>query len=161
MEYSKHLDKEFDDILEFAKNNQRCKRKSVGCSLVTVIEKTSLQFLRTRNGPASDEYECSNEVGNCGCCHAEPKAIIKGLQKKEYYFDCIMLCTYSPCTNCANIIIESGIVSIIIYDILTEHDIRGEKLLRSKMLVFTRDELKKGIANRAIKKWIQCHRECW
>ncbi len=53
----------------------------------------------------------------------------------------IMVCTYSPCTNCANIIIDSGIVKGIVWDILTEHDKRGAEFLRSAMDVITKAEL--------------------
>ena len=157
--FRKHIDEEFDGVMEYAMMDQTCRRKAVGCSLVTIFDGTSLQFLRAHNGPANEKHECTNEVGNCGCCHAEPRVVIKGLRKLEFFSNCILVCTYSPCTTCANIIIASGLVSLVVYDILTEHDKRGAKLLSGTMPVFTRDELQKGKADAEIKNWIQHHRD--
>ena len=160
LNFRKHINEEFDGVLEFAIKNQECLRKSVGCSLITIFEETSLQLLRAHNGPSHKDHICTNEVGNCGCCHAEPRVILKGLRKLNFFHNCVLVCTYSPCTNCANTILASQLVDVVIYDILTEHDKRGAEMLRTVIPTFTRDELQKGIADVAIKELIQCHRDC-
>jgi len=139
------LDLLFDQIAEYADIKQICKRKSVGCCAIA-FNSNGEPFLigLTVNGPVRD-FECSNEVGNCGCSHAEPRLIIYLLQedikKKIENEPIFLMCTYSPCTNCANIIIESGLFLGVFYDILTEHDKRGEERLRKVMPVFQRKEL--------------------
>jgi deoxycytidylate deaminase len=153
------IDFELSELKEFAAKNQSCLRKAVGCSLATIIEKTGLNFLRAHNGPAHRNHRCTNEVGNCGCCHAEPRAVIKALKNRYFKEDCILVCTYSPCTNCANIILASEIITGVVYDILTEHDKRGAELLEAVMPVFTRTQLQEGKADVEIKKWIQRHND--
>ena len=111
-----------------------CKRKVVNCTIINHIG----QFTNTKNGPTQG-HQCSNEVGNCGCAHAEPRAIIAAL-KSEWYVDCILVCDYSPCSNCANIIIDSGIVTKVGYNILTEHDKRGVKLLKNSGIKVSGDK---------------------
>jgi deoxycytidylate deaminase len=140
-----------------AKVRTKCKRKGVGCQLISIREGDIICSLNyVFNGPSVEDFECSNVTGNCGCMHSEPKAIIVAL-KKNPLIEWIMLCTYSPCTNCANIIIHSGIVKGIVYDILTEHDKRGDKFLRQSIDVLTLQEIinRKSEANAIIERWIK------
>lgn len=57
--------------------------------------------------------------------HAEVRLIIALLQEYENMRQFNMICTYSPCTGCANAIIECGLFEMVWYDHLTLHDIRG------------------------------------
>ena len=141
-----YLIMELKKIQDFALKNQTCKRKAVGCSIVRLsigrrrlpTEKT---LVMTHNGPSVPNNECINEVGNCGCSHAEPRAILESL-KKDYGKHLVMVCTYSPCTNCANIIIDSGIIDLVVYETLTLHDTRGTTfLLQSGIKVLTQHNL--------------------
>jgi len=141
-------------ITRHAEKRTACKRKGVGCRLINLYSSGMASQVMAFNGPSLEKFECTNEVGNCGCMHSEPKAIIEGLKKGFKKKEFIMLCTYSPCTNCANIIISSGIVKGIIYTILTEHDKRGDALLRGSIDVVTTAELKSRKANAIIKRWI-------
>lgn len=105
----------------------RCKRKSVGCAIIGWAGSLlALEF----NGPTTD-VQCTNEVGNCGCAHAEPKAILKLSIEASALTNCTLVSTYSPCTTCANLIILSQRISTVVYDILTEHDKRGVGLLQA------------------------------
>ena len=70
-----------------------------------------------------------------------------------------MLCTYSPCTNCANIILQSGIIEGVVYKILTEHDKRGDEFLRKSIDVLTTKELLTGKSDVIIRKWIKTNSE--
>lgn len=161
MEFIKNfLIKEIHDITWNAQKQTTCKRKGVGCSVIEYRDNKIERIISTFNGPAHHAFVCTNEVGNCGCCHAEPKAIIGTL--KAMRLDCrkvirVMVCTYSPCTNCANIIIESRVIDAIVYDILTEHDKRGAEMLKKVMDVITLDKLKKGDADAIFRRWkISC-----
>jgi deoxycytidylate deaminase len=152
----------FLEQLEFAERNQVCLRKAVGCSAITAQEveglMTPLLIYRVHNGPSVPGNKCTNEVGNCGCSHAEPRMVLEALdQNYAENMPLIMLCTYSPCTNCANIVIDSGLFKGIIYSILTEHDKRGAQFLKEAMHVMTVDELNTLTEKDAcakIKKWI-------
>lgn len=108
-----------------------CKRKKVGVAgfVVTVDGYLNRRTDIFTNG--ADWNECSNVVGSCGCVHAEPKLILSWAQ---YYSDkCVILCTHSPCTNCANLIVLSGFVYAVIYRTFTEHDPRGVDIIRRAM----------------------------
>jgi deoxycytidylate deaminase len=151
----------FSELLEFAERNQKCLRKAVGCAAITSqsIEgaNTPLLIHQVHNGPSRDGHECTNEVGNCGCSHAEPRLVQAALEENYSEMPLIILCTYSPCTNCANIVIDSGLFKGIIYSILTEHDKRGAQFLKEAMHVMTVDELNTLTEKEAcakIKKWI-------
>ena len=136
-----------DEILEhlielklWAENNQTCLRKAVGCKVVLFERGNVLSMGIAHNGPSVVGAVCSNEVGNCGCSHAEPR-VIQQLYRFSDTRKFWMLCTYSPCTNCANIIIDSGLIVGVIYEILTDHDKRGAKLLRKVMPVLDLNDL--------------------
>lgn len=141
-----YLIDELKKIQNFALKNQTCKRKAVGCSIVRLSigwqkAPTEETLIMTHNGPSVPNNQCTNEVGNCGCSHAEPRAILKSL-KKDYGKHLTMVCTYSPCTNCANIIIDSGIIDLVVYKVLTQHDIRGQTfLLQSEVKILTEHNL--------------------
>lgn len=98
----------------------QCKRKLVQASFIwfypsgDVYERAS-----ATNGPVRGSI-CSNEVGNCGCMHAEIRLL---LQNPNLHG--LMVCQYSPCTQCANAIVESNRVTGVIFQIYTEHDLRG------------------------------------
>jgi deoxycytidylate deaminase len=164
------INKMFQEQLDFAERNQKCLRKAVGCTAITVSNiydaskmnnpgLTPLVIEMAHNGPSREDQVCSNVVGNCGCSHAEPRVVQAALEEgiTSDTMPLILLCTYSPCTNCANIIIDSGLFVGCIYQILTVHDTRGEKFLREAMHVMTVDELNtltEKEASDRIKQWI-------
>lgn len=51
--------------------------------------------------------ECTGEVGNCGCIHAEDNLLSNNKGIKIIYVN------YSPCINCAKKIVEYGIKTVI------------------------------------------------
>jgi deoxycytidylate deaminase len=143
-------------ITHDAEIHTKCKRKGVGCQLVTISRQGYCALNSVYNGPSRDNFICTNQVGNCGCMHSEPKAIIDALRRGFGGVHFIMLCTYSPCTNCANIILNSGIVKGIVYSVLTEHDKRGDELLRKSIDVLTLNNLQfhPEISDAIIRKWL-------
>jgi deoxycytidylate deaminase len=75
---------------------------------------------------------CTNEIGNCGCAHAEPKVVIDlaitgAMMGGDPRF--ALMCTYSPCTNCANIILSLPSIVQVLYRTETRHDMRGLTIL--------------------------------
>ena len=148
----------FEEIKEFAERNQTCLRKAVGCAAVSFQDDGS-PFVVTmkHNGPSREDHECTNEVGNCGCSHAEPRVVQALLEELDMTMPLVLICTYSPCTTCANIIIDSGLFSGCVYDMLTLHDTRGEEFLRQAMPVMDIVELNhltEEEASDRIKEWI-------
>lgn len=152
----KELNNLFEEILRFAERNQKCKRKAVGCAAVGIGAREILPIAMKHNGPSRIGHECTNEVGNCGCSHSEPRVVQAAIEEWDMDEKLILVCTYSPCTNCANIIIDSELFGLVIYDILTEHDKRGEKFLREAMEVLSRKEVNEmddKELSAEIKKW--------
>jgi len=49
----------------------------------------------------------------CICCHAEENAIVQAAANGISTKGAIMYCTYTPCTNCAKLIINAGIQEVI------------------------------------------------
>lgn len=113
-----------------------CRRKTVHCALMDWPEIISTAC----NGPSQDSVECTGETGGCGCSHAEPRALMDCLHRRKKHL--ILFCKYSPCTTCANLILDSKIVRAVCYDIFTEHDPRGVEILCSRLPVLDRDELR-------------------
>ena len=59
------------------------------------------------SGSACNLGECTGEVGNCGCIHAEDNLLSNNKGIKIIYVN------YSPCINCAKKIVEYGIKTVI------------------------------------------------
>lgn len=97
-----------------------CKRKLVKASFIWFSEP---EFICERayavNGPVQGSV-CSNEIGNCGCMHAEIRLLLH-----NPHIHGLMACQYSPCTQCANAIVDSRRVTGVVYLIPTQHDLRG------------------------------------
>lgn len=123
-------------VNSYAQAHSKCLRKPVGCSVVAVTKSfTGHEILWTRNalthnGPSRDGFPCTNEVGRCGCSHAEPRALLIVSRLKEVG-KMVLCCSYSPCTNCANLILDYGKIQHVVYGIPTEHDMRGLEFLQS------------------------------
>ncbi len=153
----KEINNLFEEILKFAERNQVCLRKAVGCAAIVADGEELLPIAMRHNGPSRKEHKCTNETGNCGCSHSEPRVVIDACNTWCEDEKLILVCTYSPCTTCANIVIDSGLFGGVIYEILTEHDKRGEKFLREAMPVMSRKELNSLSEEEVsvkIKKWV-------
>lgn len=104
-----------------------CKKKTVWCE---IHDQFGEFILRCCNSPVlNNPIYCSGEA-ECGCMHAEVKAVLSLIELDTVYHNCIMFCSYSPCTKCAQIIIQSKRIKEVCYGILTEHDERGQEFLR-------------------------------
>lgn len=148
----------FANIKREAEKNQICKRKAVGCAILEIDLKNELiTHYMTINGPSGPNNECSGEKGNCGCSHSEPRAIIKFLKQSKRNGQrgkTIILTTYSECNNCANIIVDSGIIDVAAYDIYASHWPKGIEIIKNSIPVWTKRELEEDIENNFIKNWL-------
>lgn len=154
MEFLKELQEQAEKIRIQAVDEQICKRKAVGCAIVEYVDDGEFFITSAINGPSNSLNECTNEVGNCGCSHAEPRAIVKYLKHREKEGFVILYTTYSPCVPCANLIMESGIIDAVVYDIFAEHWSRADKMLRRVMPVGYLGEL----TTEDLQKWISLKR---
>ncbi len=141
LKVAKYLVTTLEHDKDWAELQTDCRRKGVGCSLHHWKGDAFRLFSRKHNGPSRGSHLCTNVTGGCGCSHSEPRVIRDALFQGYRSESLVMVCTYSPCTNCANIIIDSGVVKGIVWDILTEHDKRGAEFLRSAMDVITKADL--------------------
>lgn len=140
---------ELTEALEpYATKHTRCKRKGVGVRILRLRGTQILPESIWVNGP-SGYNDCSNEIGNCGCGHAEPRALMAYAQAvcdNEYKsWPTIMLTAYAPCTNCANVILDSHMIHGVIYYKLTLHDQRGLANLMRSMPVLVLGGLQRAI----------------
>jgi deoxycytidylate deaminase len=140
--YKTAIDERFDIIKQEAEKNQICLRKACGCAILTFLEDGTIFSTQAINGPSHPNNKCTNEIGNCGCSHAEPRAILKHLRTCcEEDRPTILLTTYSSCISCANLIIEAGFIDIIAYEIWAPHWAKADSILRSVLEVWTRNEI--------------------
>lgn len=146
----------------FSSGSLGCKRKGTGCAAFQLYGNAFVKWPHFKfNGPSIEGHECSNVVGGCGCSHAEPRLTLD--LYRAHKSGMVMVSMYSPCSNCANIMIDSGCYVGCVYDILTEHDTRGVHLLRlAGMSILTRKDLVDAMAgvreakercNAAIERW--------
>lgn len=154
--YKKTIDESFDRIKAEAEKDQTCLRKAVGCAILRFGADDLIECSQAINGPSHPDNICTNEVGNCGCSHAEPRAILKCLQSRymnEPSYDespVLLLTTFSSCTPCANLIIKAGFIDAVAYEIFAPHWARADTILKNAMPVWTRKE----ITPELLEKWM-------
>lgn len=117
-------------LLDAAAEGGRCKRKTVVVMMVPIYRNDLLwsQARTFKNGPLQ-RYDCTNEVGNCGCLHAETIAIFEVCAPWSGLWE--MFSLYAPCTRCAHEIILSKHIVRVHYHFETPHDQRGLQLLKN------------------------------
>ncbi len=115
-----------------------CKRKFVRSTILSTHTSGVTRIFSRTNGPIKDFFECSGELASCGCMHSEQKVIMDLVGSiHNPVFQYLMIISYSPCTQCSNIIIASNMIDCIVYDKITQHDLRGEDRLYQVMPVIT------------------------
>lgn len=114
----------------------QCKRKRVFARAMYWYEKQLIPATEPwSNGPVG-KLECTNEVGNCGCLHAEPKVLVRIPRHPSWPI--VLFTKYSPCTFCANLIVmDPRRVSAVIYDVATIHDNRGLQIVQAFMPIIS------------------------
>jgi tRNA(Arg) A34 adenosine deaminase TadA len=154
----------FKSIKQEARRHKICKRKACGCAIIEInIREEALYFFTATNGPSGPKNKCSGIKGACGCSHAEPRAIMNYLKKrrlriKPAYVKTILLTTFSSCVNCANIIVDSGVIDAVTYETLAPHwaaePNNAKAMLDRSLLHWSKKELVEDQNNTLIKKLI-------
>ena len=100
----------FTDFTHSLASHSTCKRASVG-AIVVDMDLTVVRAIGYNGQPRLLPNDgCTGVKGMCGCVHAEANAICKLGDKGR-----LMICTTAPCTRCAGLIINSGIIEAVLY----------------------------------------------
>lgn len=111
--------------------SRKCKRKAVATVVWFHHDGGWHEFCQRVNGPMADDPDrCADDVGNCGCVHSEFKAICHVMRAGTNAMTRVMVVSYSPCTPCANLIVESKCIDEVYWLEDTAHDMRGIEILR-------------------------------
>ncbi|WP_270364039.1 hypothetical protein [Bacillus paranthracis] len=106
--------------------NNKCKRMTV----VAIGISIDGEIGKARN---SNQHECSNVPGACGCAHAE----INLLEQMEDNSPKMVIVSHSPCLNCAKRLVEEGVLTVMYHeeyritdgiDYLKENGVKVSKL---------------------------------
>ena len=92
-----------------------CKRKEakVGC-VIFPFDCSAIYALGYNGQPAGFPHDaCRDEVGDCGCIHAEANAIAKF--NNDLAQPSILYTTRCPCEACAGLIINSRQIKLVIF----------------------------------------------
>ena len=91
-----------------------CSRLTVACTIFD--EGLSKVHAIGYNGqPAGVPHSrCSGSQGSCGCVHAEANALVK-LDTPDKGL--VLYTTHSPCAHCAGLIINSGKIAKVLYNV--------------------------------------------
>lgn len=136
-------------LKELAETETHCRRKGTGSGISNCFmdykedcDEYPIFGCEFINGSESSKKTCTNQVGSCGCIHAEFKTIHAFIiQNAECIInlDNVLYSVYSPCTSCANLIslcrIQDGSIDAVVHLIDTEHDMRGIDILRANGLL--------------------------
>lgn len=127
----------FVSFAEELANLSACARLKVGCALVTpdFNEVVAIGY----NGPPSGEPNdsCRGIPGGCGCTHCESNALVKRKSDRD---NLVMIVTDSPCEHCAGLIVNSRVVSAVIYD-REYRDVSGLARLKNAGILVVRKEI--------------------
>lgn len=106
-----------------------CKRYTV-----TAIGRNFEKVVTATNG---NEKECSGEIGNCGCIHAEMNLL------KEMPYPVSVWVSVSPCIDCAKALVKRG-VRVVVYE-KEYRDLTGvEYLMNNGIVVQQKTKTKRG-----------------
>jgi dCMP deaminase len=99
----------FMDIAAVVARRSTCRRAAVGC-VVTDVAGWQILGIGYNGSPAGMPNRCPHEeVGNCGCVHAELNALLKApgaLTNK------ILYATTAPCERCAAAIVNANVARV-------------------------------------------------
>lgn len=131
----------FMDMAIALANLSTCKRRQVGCIIVTSDYYRILAIGYNGRLPGEDHDLCdATQVGGCGCFHAEMNALLK--LNDSHHDNLILFTTVSPCLQCARaiemvrriktVVIESnyrdtsGITELKIHDVEIRYQSKKE-----------------------------------
>jgi dCMP deaminase len=99
----------FMRIAEIVSLRSTCKRLQVG-AIITDSRMLNVLSIGYNGNYSGGPNECdSDEVGSCGCIHAEINSLIKADNRMK---DKVLFVTNLPCKNCSKLIINSGFSTV-------------------------------------------------
>jgi len=168
----------FNQMEAKAYSESECKKKHVGVSIleIVILDERITHFAAT-NGPVNIVSECFGG-DDCICVHAEAKALTRYAEMKKRLAESgyvrgisktsdrqftksigtILVSTTCPCRDCANLIIKSGLIDVVIYDgPYDTHAGLGAKILdiSHDVRLWTREMIEHDIENNYIKHWFK------
>ena len=108
-----------------------CVRKGVCASIYHITSQKILFTCINGSIPFEDKDSllCTGEIGNCGCVHAEMIAS-SWLLSNPRIDNVVLVCSFSPCKTCANMILISDRILSVVYLHETENYKDGKDILR-------------------------------
>lgn len=101
-------------------NRSTCERTRVGC-VITNLDMTQIFAYgyngSVRGGP--NECDDPNQVGGCGCIHAESNALVKAPYLPGQLS---LFVTMAPCLACAKLIVNAGIERVFYRDLYRKRE---------------------------------------
>lgn len=139
----------------------QCKRKQVAASILEIdILNEIVTHHAAVNNQVSENITCvgTPESGqiDCGCIHAEAAVIINFLKSRyrlhRKNIRTILITTVTPCIQCANLIIKTGLIDIVAYDNFGGGG--GYRRLNNNLLIWSKEQIENDSENKLIEKWI-------
>lgn len=104
----------FMQMAEIAAQRSTCQRAAVGC-IITDLSGTSIVSIGYNGNARGLPNHCDTaNPGECGCIHAEANALIKA---PFHQGALTMYSTTQPCIDCAKLIINSAVRTVIFKDL--------------------------------------------
>lgn len=115
-------------MTHYAEEHTECRHKGVACEVWSMTE--GLYHIGSfTNGPP-DGTACEETkpkgTSRCGCEHAEIRALRWLIENKAVSQSFVLGTSYSPCRPCAEAIVKSGVVRLVVYLELTHYDLDRE-----------------------------------
>lgn len=126
-------------------NRSTCARLKVGCVITSTDFRKVLSVGYNGNATGLPNKCDSEEVGSCGCLHAEENAVINCDSPR--YVEKVVFCTHLPCVMCAKRLINLGNVRVVYFDemyrkqdaidILTAASVKVVRYVSGKVVAIT------------------------
>jgi len=142
MKQKPNWDNYFIEIAKIVKSRADCLRRQVGAVIVKDFRIVSTGYNGTPIGIKNcteggcercflrhqGKLESGEKEESCICIHAEQNAIIQAAYLGVSTKGSTMYITSNPCSTCAKMIINAGIIRVVCFD--NHHDKQGLKLLK-------------------------------
>ena len=126
-------DRYFMDIAQVAASRSNCSRRQVAAVIVRDHRVISTGYNGTPRGVrnccdggcprCSSDAPSGTKLGDCLCSHAEENAIVQAACYGIAVKGATIYTTYSPCLQCAKMIINAGLVEVIYFQRYTIDDV--------------------------------------
>lgn len=118
---------QFMEICKIIAQRGTCQRAKVAC----VITRNNRIVSTGYNGPLNIHCEsfCNTENKCTHAVHAEINAIAAAAKAGISLMDSTLYCTYSPCGNCANAVVQAGIRKVVYEKVYTTDGCLGLSIL--------------------------------